>query len=124
MARKTKDTNRVDEVLDDLLADCQTLEEILGESGLLEQLSQRLIERALARELNHLKAEATELGDLTPQSQPRGNSRNGYSQKTVQSNHGEMELAIPRKAYQIFCVTLPLKPGDFSSQMLTSDALS
>jgi len=58
MARKKKETNRVDEMLDELLADCQIPEDILGESGLLKQLSKRLIERALAGELNHhLKAE-------------------------------------------------------------------
>jgi transposase-like protein len=103
MARKKKETNRVDEMLDELLADCQTPEDILGESGLLKQLSQRLIERALAGELtHHLKAEATELGEPTPGSPPRGNSRNGYSKKTVQSNHGEMDLAIPRDRNSAF----------------------
>ena len=56
MARTKKETSRVDEMLNDLLADCQTPEEILGKSGLLQQLSQRLIERALVGELNfHLK---------------------------------------------------------------------
>jgi hypothetical protein len=40
MVRKQKETNRVDELLDDLLADCQSPEEILGELGLLKQLSQ------------------------------------------------------------------------------------
>jgi putative transposase len=94
MVRKKKEANRVDEMLDELLADCQTPEEILGESGLLKQLSQRLIERALAGELNHhLKAEANELEEPTSESPHRGNSRNGYSKKTVQSHHGEMDLA-------------------------------
>ena len=50
MTRKKKETNRVDEMLDELLADCQTPEDILGESGLLKQMSKRLIERALAGE--------------------------------------------------------------------------
>jgi hypothetical protein len=58
MAWKKKESNRVDEMLDELLTDCQTPEDILGESGLLKQLSKRLIERALAGELNHhLKGE-------------------------------------------------------------------
>ena len=97
MARKTKETNRVDEVLDDLLADCQSPEDILGESGLLKQLSQRLIERALVGELNHhLKSETVEMDDLTSHSPPQSNSRNGYSKKTVHSNHGKMDLTIPR----------------------------
>ncbi len=33
---------------------------------------------------------------------PRPNSRNGYSQKTVHSEPGEMELAIPRDCQGIF----------------------
>jgi putative transposase len=41
MVRKKKEVSRVDEMLDELLADCQTPEEILGESGLLKQLSKR-----------------------------------------------------------------------------------
>ncbi len=39
MVRNKKETNRVDEMLDELLVDCQTPEGILGESGLLKQLS-------------------------------------------------------------------------------------
>lgn len=86
MARKKKVNNRVDELLDELLEDHQSPEEILGENGLLKQLSKRLVERALAGELkHHLKQEKEE-----------SNSRNGYSQKTVQSEQGEMELSIPR----------------------------
>jgi transposase-like protein len=88
MARKKQEPNRVDTLLDELLEDHQTPEEILGESGLLKQLTKRLIERALAGELSHhLKHPAEE---------EKRNSRNGYSKKTVQSNHGEMELSIPR----------------------------
>ena len=88
MTRKKQDPNRVDALLDELLEEHQSPEEILRESGLLKQLSKRLIERALAGELKaHLKEQA-EAG--------QNNSRNGHSKKTVQSNHGEMELSIPR----------------------------
>jgi hypothetical protein len=52
MTRKRQETNCVDELLDELLTDYQSLEEILGESGLLK-LTQRLIERALVGELSH-----------------------------------------------------------------------
>jgi putative transposase len=100
MARRKVQPNRVDELLDDLLSDCQSPEDILGESGLLKQLSQRLIERALAGELNHhLNATAeveVEVEATEPIPRSRGNSRNGYSRKTVQSQQGEMNLAIPR----------------------------
>jgi putative transposase len=88
MARRKKEPNRVDDLLDELLADHQTPEEILGESGLLKQLTKRLIERALSGELNHHLAT-----DADDNSQ---NSRNGHSKKTVQSEHGELELSIPR----------------------------
>ena len=88
MGRKKQEPNRVDTLLDELLEDYQTPEEILGESGLLKQLTKRLIERALAGELSHhLKQE------LEGEKQ---NSRNGYSKKTVQSQQGEMEISIPR----------------------------
>ena len=88
MTRQKQDPNRVDALLDELLEEHQSPEEILGESELLKQLSKRLIERALAGELKaHLKEQA-EAG--------QNNSRNGHSKKTVQSNHGEMELSIPR----------------------------
>ena len=90
MARKKKEPNRVDDLLDELLEDCQSPEDILGEGGLMNQLKKRLVERALAGELNgHLKREAAD-ETATP------NSRNGSSKKTVQSEAGELELSIPR----------------------------
>jgi putative transposase len=52
MPRKQPDLHRADELLDELLADCPSPEAILGKSGLLKQLTQRLVERALAGELN------------------------------------------------------------------------
>ncbi|MEO1148981.1 MAG: IS256 family transposase [Cyanobacteria bacterium J06638_22] len=88
MPRKKPEPNRADELLDELLSDCQSPEEILGESGLLKQLTKRLVERALAGELNHHLQE--------PISNDSRNSRNGHSSKTVQSEHGELALAIPR----------------------------
>jgi putative transposase len=35
MARTKKEPNRVDEILDELLEDCHSPEDILGESGLM-----------------------------------------------------------------------------------------
>ena len=90
MARRKKEPNRVDELLDDLLEDCHSPEDILGEGGLMQQLKKRLVERALAGELSgHLKSEAAD-ADAAP------NSRNGSSKKTVTSEDGELELFIPR----------------------------
>jgi putative transposase len=59
MARTKKEPNRTDALLDELLLEYRTPADILGEAGLLKQLSQRLIERALAGELtHHLKTDA------------------------------------------------------------------
>jgi putative transposase len=96
MARRQKEVSRLDQMLDELIGENPQPEDILGETGLLKQLTQRLVERALTGELtHHLKTEgeceATAVGD-----EPRRNSRNGHSKKTVQSAHGAMELAIPR----------------------------
>ena len=97
MARTKKESNRVDELLDELLADHRTPEEILGESGLLKQLSKRLIERALAGELtHHLDRESQESSAPTQPQSARRNSRNGFSKKTVHSQQGNMNLSIPR----------------------------
>ncbi|WP_284681680.1 IS256 family transposase [Adonisia turfae] len=89
MARQKKEPNRVDELLDELLEDCSTPDDILGESGLMKQIKKRLVERALAGELNHHLQSSPDDG------QPK-NSRNGSSKKTVQSDDGELELSIPR----------------------------
>jgi putative transposase len=80
-------------MLDDLLADCQGPEDILGESGLLKQLSQMVVERALTGELNHHLAHDEPPPDANSE---RRNSRNGYSKKTVQSTQGDLDLSIPR----------------------------
>ncbi|WP_404785490.1 IS256 family transposase [Altericista sp. CCNU0014] len=97
MPRTKKEPNRTDELLDELLLDYRTPDDILGEGGLLKQLSQRLIERALSGELNHhLKPNPSAPEGADPGEPSRPNSRNGYSKKTVQSQHGEMELSIPR----------------------------
>jgi transposase-like protein len=101
MARRKKEPNRVDELLDELLSDCQSPEEILGETGLLKQLTKRLVKRALVGELNHhLKAEALTAAEET-EDKPQ-NSRNGHSAKTVQSEHGSLDLAIPRDGQSTF----------------------
>ena len=62
-------------VLDDLLKNYKTPEEIIGENGLLKQLTKAIVERALDAELTaHLGYQKhSQTGNNT------GNSRNGYS---------------------------------------------
>ena len=81
MARRKKELSRADKLMDELLSEYRGPEEILGESGLIKQLTKRAIERALEGELkHHLDTESEQEGG-------KGNSRNGYSKKTVRSEH-------------------------------------
>jgi putative transposase len=78
-----------------------TAEAVLGEQGLLAQLTKALVERVLGAELSHhLKT-----GRMPVQGEPGGpetvpvgaaNCRNGFSKKTVLGDSGEMENAMPR----------------------------
>ena len=75
-----------------MLAGYERPEDLLGEEGLFRQLKKALLERALGAELSaHL---GYEKGDSAGRG--TGNSRNGYSSKTVLTDDGELELAIPR----------------------------
>jgi putative transposase len=81
-----------DEVIDELLAGARTEEEIVGPGGVLAQVTKRLVERAL-------RAELTEhLGYELHQEPPGGvgNTRNGSTAKTLQTEHGPVELKTPR----------------------------
>ena len=66
--------------------------ELLGEQGLLRQMTKAVLERALAEELtDHL---GYEVGD--PAGQGSGNSRNGYSSKMLLTEAGSLDLQVPR----------------------------
>jgi len=82
-----------DEAIDRMLADAQASETPLdGPDGLINQLTGRVIERALGAELDdHL---GYVHGD--PAGNGSGNSRNGYYGKTVTTSSGPVQLAIPR----------------------------
>lgn len=80
------------ELLDQLLAGYEKPEDLTGEAGIFKQLKKALIERALSAELaDHL---GYEKGD--PVGRGSGNSRNGASGKTILTEDGELDLAIPR----------------------------
>ena len=79
-------------LLDELLKDYTSPPDILGEHGLLKQLTKRVVERVLEAELTahlgyapHVRHDAGE-----------GNTRNGWGQKTVQTETGPLTLTVPR----------------------------
>jgi hypothetical protein len=81
-----------DELIEELLQGYSSPQDLLGEEGLFKELKKRLLERALGAELSeHL---GYEKGD--PAGRGGGNSRNGYSSKTVIGDDGAIEIAVPR----------------------------
>jgi len=80
------------EVLDGLLADYKKPEDLIGENGLLKQLTKALVERALEAEMGeHLGH-----GKNEPVANATGNTRNGKSQKTLKGDFGALPIDIPR----------------------------
>lgn len=88
----TSKQSKQDALIDELLQDCKDPKDILGNNGLLKQLTKRLVERTLEAELTD------HLGYVPNAVQGRGsgNNRNGKTQKTVQSDSGEFQIDVPR----------------------------
>jgi putative transposase len=80
------------ELLDHLMKDYQSPSDLLGQDGLLQQLTKALLERALEGELTH------HLGyeKHSPEGKNNGNSRNGKSSKTVRGKRGELTINVAR----------------------------
>ena len=83
--------DEADKLIDGLIAG-KTPEVIVGEGGLLQQLTKRLYERVLEGEMTH------HLGypPQAPEGRNTGNSRNGKTTKTVKTDRADIPLAIPR----------------------------
>jgi putative transposase len=79
-------------LIDQLLAEYKKPEDIIGENGLLKQLTKALLERALSAELTeHVGyAKHDSAGNNS------GNSRNGKTKKGLKGDFGEIELETPR----------------------------
>ncbi len=86
------------DLIDSLLSGYKKPEDLIGENGLLKQLTKALVERALAAEmeahLGHAKNETV--------TNPAGNARNGKSSKTLKGEFGELPIEIPRDRHGSF----------------------
>jgi putative transposase len=82
-----------DELADQLLGRAEAEgAELLGPDGLLSQVTKAVLERALAEEMTgHLGYEKHD-----PAGRGSGNSRNGSTPKTVLTEAGAVDLAVPR----------------------------
>ena len=80
------------ELIDELLKDYETPQDILGEGGLLKELTKAVIERCLETELD------THLGYPRHgrKGNAAGNMRTGHSQKTLKGEQGHVDIEVPR----------------------------
>ena len=88
----TKKHEVPEELLSGLLANYKKPEDLIGENGLLKQLTKLLVEKALDAELTeHLGHDRHEsVANAT------GNTRNGKSKKTLKGEFGELPIDVPR----------------------------
>jgi putative transposase len=87
-----------EQLLDELLNEYEKPEDLLGDDGLLHQLTKALVERALEGEMTHhlgYKKHAS-AGNHT------GNSRNGTTPKTIKGKRGQTSIAVPRDRNSTF----------------------
>jgi putative transposase len=80
------------QVLDEIMKDYSQPSDLLGEKGLLHQLTKALIEKALGAELtDHLGYEKYD-----GKGRNSGNSRNGSKRKTLIGKQGTIEIEVPQ----------------------------
>ena len=80
-----------DDLLDSLMKDYKNPEDLIGETGLLKQLTKQLLERAMQTEMTeHLGYEKN------APSNKSGNTRNGSYRKKIKGEFGELDITVPR----------------------------
>jgi len=80
------------DLIEQLMAGYQKPEDLIGEHGLLKQVTKAFVERALQAELEHHLGH----GKHDTVTNPAGNTRNGKSRKTLKGEFGELPIEIPR----------------------------
>jgi len=117
--RKEPKKDRLEELVDEMISDCENPEDLLGRDGLVKQMTKKLVERMLQAEMtDHLGYEKHD-----PAGRGSGNSRNGSSAKTLKSEHGSILLEIPRDRRGRFEPQVVAK-GQTRSEILDEKILS
>jgi putative transposase len=85
-------------LIESLMSGYQKPEDLIGEHGLLKQITKAVIERALQTEMD------THLGHAKhePVANAAGNTRSGKSRKTLKGEFGELPIDIPRDRHGSF----------------------
>src|SRR5438270_8659690 len=88
------------ELLDELLKDYKSPDDMFCNDGLLQQLTKAVVERALQGELtHHLGYEKHD-----PAGKNTGNSRNGKSSKTIDRKSTRLNSSHSQISYAVFCL--------------------
>nr|AGS52881.1 mobile element protein [uncultured bacterium contig00016] len=96
MSKQRKREQKEPDIIDQLLSTVDfrglTQEQVLGQGGILKQLTGRLLQAALNAEMSHHLgySKHDSAGDNT------GNSRNGYTDKTVLLENQKASVKVPR----------------------------
>lgn len=92
-----------DQLLDELIGEAKSQEDVFGKDGLIKTLSKRLVERMLEAEIEH------QLGysKYSKEGNHTGNSRNGKTRKKVILDNGEIDVCVPRD-----------RAGEFTPQLI------
>lgn len=90
------------EILDTILKDYKTPEDLMGENGIFKQLTKALVERCLNGEIEHQLKPQTGPEESGSDSKVGKNRRNGYSKKTIKGSFGQAEIAIPRDRENVY----------------------
>ena len=94
-----------EKLLDELLKDYKTPEDLFGKDGLFKQLTKDLVERILEAELSdHLGYEK-----YASDGRGSGNSRNGSRHKTLKGDQGLIPVQVPRD-----------RNGEFEPQLISN----
>jgi len=99
----TELTKKQQSLLDEIVKDGMTIEQMFGQNGLLKTMQKRAMESILEAEMNpHLGYSAHAVSGRNS-----GNSRNGKSKKTIKTATEQVEISIPRD-----------RNGDFEPQLI------
>ncbi len=99
------------DLLDALMKDYKNPEDLIGDTGLLKQLTKQLLEKAMQAEMtDHLGYEKN-----APAKKKTNNSRNGSYSKRVKGEFGNLDIVVPRDRDSSFePIILPKGQSRFS----------
>lgn len=83
-------------IIEELMKGYQRPEDLTGPGGIMEQLTKRLYERVLGAEMTHYLGYEKGQAPKAQAEEKRENHRNGTSKKTLVSEDGKLEIAVPR----------------------------